>query len=173
MELALRRIHRHWWIFVVRGILFAALGIYMAFEPAGSFEALGFLFGLIILLAGITELMRIGSDRNRNTRGWHLAVGILEVVLGLVLMSHVAAGMSILRIILGVWFLFRGITMITLSLNSGLSWTVTFGAILIAIFGLLILVDPTFGSLTIILWTALAFVVNGIFNIWLGYRLKL
>jgi uncharacterized membrane protein HdeD (DUF308 family) len=44
--------------------------------------------------------------------------------------------------------------------------------VLTFIFGLLILFNPTFGDLTIIIWTAIAFIVTGLFNIAIGLMMR-
>jgi uncharacterized membrane protein HdeD (DUF308 family) len=163
---------RHWWVFLLRGILFILVGIYMACEPAAGFVALGFFVGLAILLTGLAELLRVSGDKDSGSRGWHLAIGIVDVILGVVLMGHVATGVAILRIIVGLWFLLRGITLISFSRRAGKSWLIMLGGIVTAIFGLLIIFNMAFGSLTIILFVAFAFILMGIFNAWLGYSLK-
>jgi uncharacterized membrane protein HdeD (DUF308 family) len=172
MELSVERTQRHWWVFIIRGVLFIGLGIYMIASPVGSFIALGFLFGLIIFLTGVAELIRVTRERTQGGRTWHLVLGIIDVILGIILMGHVGTSMAIMRIILGVWFLFRGFSLFSFARHAGRSWMLIAGAILIFVFGLLILFDPTFGDMTIILWTAIAFIITGIFNVWLGYRLK-
>jgi uncharacterized membrane protein HdeD (DUF308 family) len=159
-------------VFLLRGVGFALLGVYMVCEPVGSFEALGFLFGLIIFLTGVAELLRVARERTVGNREWHLLLGIIDVILGIVLMGHVAESMAILRIILGIWFLFRGISLFSFSRHGGRSFLLIAGAILVFIVGLLILFDPTFGDFTIILWTAIAFIITGLFNVMIGLRLK-
>jgi len=163
---------RHWWVFLVRGILFILVGIYMACEPAAGFVALGFFVGLVILLTGIAELLRVSGDRNSGSRGWHLAIGVIEVILGVVLMGHVATGVAILRILVGLWFLLRGISLVSFSRRTTKSWLIMLGGIVTAIFGLFIIFNMAFGSLTVIIFVAFAFIVMGIFNTWLGYSLK-
>src|SRR5471030_239000 len=113
MEIQVDRSLRHWWVFLLRGVLFILVGIYMICSPASSYAALGFMFGLIILLAGVAELLHV--SRSANNRGWHLFLGILDIILGIVLMGHIAASVTILRIIVGVWFLFRGFSLLSFS----------------------------------------------------------
>ena len=108
MELAVDRSLRHWWFFVVRGILFILLGVYMMASPATSFVALGFIFGLIILVAGVSELFHATRRGRPDNRQWHLFLGIIEILFGLVLIGHIATSVAILRIIVGIWFIFRG-----------------------------------------------------------------
>src|SRR5690242_3297721 len=96
----------HWWIFLLRGLLFILLGIYMLSSPLRSYMALSFLFGLIIILAGIAELVHAFANRHVKSWIWHLLVGIIDLVLGFILVSHLAVTMSILPFIVGIWFLF-------------------------------------------------------------------
>jgi len=163
---------RHWWVFLLRGILFMLVGIYMICSPATGFVALGFFFGLIILLTGIAELIRVSSDRTSGSRGLHLTLGIIDILLGMVFIGHIATSVAILRIIVGLWFLFRGISLISFSRHMHKSWLLTLGGIITAIFGLMIIFNAVFGSLTVIFFTAFAFIIMGIFNAWLGYNMK-
>jgi uncharacterized membrane protein HdeD (DUF308 family) len=172
MDLGIDRSIRHWWVFLIRGILFVAVGIYMIASPIASFITLGFLFGLIIFVAGVSELFHVVRDHTQAGRSWHLMLGIIDLILGSVLMSHVAAGMAILRIVLGLWFVFRGVSLFMFSRRSGSSWLLIAGAVLTFIFGLLILFNPTFGDLTIIIWTAIAFIAVGFFNIAVGLMMR-
>ena len=172
METSVDRSLRHWWFFVVRGILFILVGIYMIASPESSYVALGFIFGLIILVAGVAELFHATRPGESGSRRWHLFLGIVEVILGLVLTAHIETSVAILRIIVGIWFLVRGFSLFGFSRFMGRSWMLTVGGIIVIVFGLLIVFNPTFGDSTIILYTAIAFIINGVFNILLGYRLK-
>jgi uncharacterized membrane protein HdeD (DUF308 family) len=172
MDVIFARGVRHWWFFLIRGILFIALGIYMVATPAASYAALAFLFGLIIFIAGIVELIRVVRDNDSFNRGLHLILGVIDIILGIVLMSHIAAGETILRILVGLWFLFRGLSLFGFSSVMRRSWPVIVGGVLIIIFSLFILFNSVFGAVTIILWTAFAFVITGLMNIVLAMRLK-
>jgi uncharacterized membrane protein HdeD (DUF308 family) len=172
MEITVDRSLRHWWVFAIRGLIFIALGVYMICQPAESFVTLGFLFGLILFLTGVAELLRVTRERTQANRQWHLMLGIIDILLGIILMGHVATSMAILRIILGLWFLFGGASLLLFSRYGGRSLMLLIGAILILVFGLLVLFNPTFGDMTIILWTAIAFIITGLFNVMLGFRLK-
>lgn len=163
---------RHWWVFLLRGILFILIGAYMIASPATGFVALGFFFGLIIFVTGIAELLRVASDKSSANRGLHLALGIIDVILGVVFMVHIAAGVAILRIIVGLWFLFRGISLISFSRHLRTTWLLMLGGIVTAIFGLMIIFNVVFGSLTLVFFMAFAFIIMGVFNAWLGYNMK-
>jgi uncharacterized membrane protein HdeD (DUF308 family) len=172
MELSVDGGFRQWWLLLIRGLLFILVGIYMIASPTAGFVALGFLFGLMILLAGISELLHISNSRNAGSRNWHLGLGILEVILGIVFMSHIATSVAVLRILVGLWFIFRGIALFNYARILGASWVTKLGGVVTVVFGLLILFDVVFGALTIILFIAIGFIITGFFNVWLGYSLK-
>ncbi len=172
MEIAVDRRLRHWWIFLLRGLVFVITGIYMICSPGSSYAALGFFFGLVIFLAGVAELMHAIRDRDTTNRGWHLILGIIDILLGLILMAHVGVGIFILRVMVGVWFVFRGVSLFSFSKLTGRSWILVVGGVLTILFGLFVIFNPVFGAMTIILWTAIAFIVTGIFNIALSFMLR-
>jgi len=172
MEIAVDRRLRHWWVFLLRGLLFVVTGIYMISSPASSYAALGFFFGLVIFLTGVGELLHAVRHKQTDNRSWHLMLGIIDILLGIILMGHVSASITILRIMVGVWFLFRGVSLFSFSRITGRSWLLILGGILTFIFGLLVLFNPVFGAMTIILWTAIAFIITGLFNIVLAFMLR-
>ena len=169
--LSVDRSIRHWWVFLIRGILFILVGIYMICSPLTGYVAIGFFFGLTILLTGIAELLRAVNDKDSASRGWHICWGIIDIFLGIILMEHIATSVAIVRIIVGLWFLFRGLTLISFSRLTP-TWIITLGGILTAIFGLLIIFNASFGSMTVILFMAFAFIIMGVFNAWIGYTMK-
>jgi len=172
MEMSVDRSLRHWWVFLLRGILFIAVGIYMICSPASSYAALGFMFGLVIFIAGISELLHVYHDRSSKNRGWHLFLGIVDLILGLVLMGHISASVTILRIIVGIWFVFRGISLLSFSGFFKRSVMLAIGGAITLIFGALILFNAGFGAMTIVLVTAIAFIFTGVFNVVLGLGMK-
>lgn len=172
MEITVGRGIRLWWVFVLRGILFVLLGIYLFAAPASGLIAVGFMFGLIIFLAGIADLLRAYQDRDQSDRGWHLFTGIIDLVLGIVLMTHLGASLTVLRIVIGFYFLFRGLMIFSFRRAAQGSWWVILGALVVLLFVGMIWFNAAFGAMTIVLWIALAFVVTGILNIMLGLRLK-
>lgn len=172
MEITVDRSLRHWWVFVIRGIMFMALGVYMFASPASAYLALSFMLGLVILLAGIGELVHAYEDKGSANRGWHLFVGLVDLIIGLILMSHLAASMTVLRVIIGVYFLFRGLSILNFRRFARRPVWVLAGAVIVLLFGILVISNPVFGAATVIIWTGAAFIVTGILNVLLGIRMK-
>jgi len=144
----------------------------MLFAPIAGFAALGFLFGLAILLTGIFELLRVIRERDQGSRAWHLLLGVINIILGIILVGNIGTSEFILRIILGLWFLFSGISLMSFSRLTGPNWLLSAGGVILVIFALAIIFKPIFGAVTIDLLIAVAFIVTGLFEVMLGYRLK-
>ena len=67
------------------------------------------LFGWIIFAIGVLEIILAASNRRYITgRGWMLAGGIIEAIIGLILIFNVALSAATMPIVLGFWLLFRG-----------------------------------------------------------------
>ena len=172
MQITVAREWRHWWVFLIRGILFIGVGVYMIATPAVGFAAMGFTLGLILFVTGVAELLRVVREKSETNRGWHLILGIIDILLGLALMGHIGVSATIIRIMVGLWFLFRGISMAWFSSFGQRSWVLTLGGIVIILVGLFVLFDAAFGAITVVLLTAMAFIIMGIMNISLAMRMK-
>ena len=172
MEITVDKSLRHWWFFLIRGILFVVTAIYMLASPTTSFIALGFMFGLIIFISGVSELLHSIREHGAGNRSWHLFLGLINVILGLVLMVHIIASMDILRIIVGISFVISGLSLFRVSSLIKEAWIFILGGVLVLLFGLLFLFNPTFGDMTLILWTAIAFILTGVFNIFFGIKMR-
>jgi len=172
MEITVDRSIRHWWVFVLRGAGFFFLAIYLLGSPENALQIMGYLFSLAILFAGLTEIFHAYNDKYSTVRSWHWIIGIVDIILGFILFSHVGTSVAILRIVLGLYILFRGISILSFRQSFGRNWWVTIGGLIVFIFGLIVLFNGAFGNMTMVTWSAIAFLVMGLLNILLGLRLK-
>ena len=77
---------RHWWLYMLCGILCVAAGIAVFIFPMESYMTMGLLFGILMLLVGTTQLVVASSSGNYLTmRGYVIVGGILDVILGVFL----------------------------------------------------------------------------------------
>jgi uncharacterized membrane protein HdeD (DUF308 family) len=140
--------------------------------PGRSYMALSLLFGAIILVAGVAELIHAYGNRHDSGWGWRLFAGIIDLILGIILVSNIEVSMRVLPFVMGIWFLFRAVSLFTFATVVRPSLWVIIGGILTTLFALLVMFNPVFGAMTIVVWTAIAFIIAGIFNLVLGFRLK-
>lgn len=159
---------RYWWLLLAVGLLLLAVGILIFLFPARSYLELSMLLGWVILLAGILEVVLSATNRHFITgRGWMLAGGIIEMILGLVLIFNVALAATMLPLLLGFWLLMRAFSTIGLGSDmrtleiSGAGWTILMG-ILLLIYSLWILFQPVgVGTSAVIVWVGITMLFAG------------
>lgn len=109
---------KHWYLPLIVGIIFIALGILVLFTPMESYLALAFIFSISFLVSGISEIIFAISNRKQMEGwGWNLSIGILTVLLGIVLINNPAISIVTLPFVVGFVVLFRSIMAISTSLD--------------------------------------------------------
>ena len=109
--------------------------------------------------------------------GWTLTSGIVDLAIGIYLMAYPAVTMVSLPYILGFWLMFAAFYLLGASFdlrNLGIAnwgWLL-FGGLLTMMCAFLILYHPAAGVASIITWSGIAFLVGGIFNFVLAFKLK-
>ena len=170
---------RYWWLMLLIGIALFVLGILVFVYPAQSYVSMAVLFGWVILAAGILEVvLSASSDHFVTGRGWMLAGGVIQIILGLILVFNVALSAVTLPIVLGFWLLFRGFSTIGLGGDmramgiSGAGWTIV-GGVLLLLCALWMLFQPlVFGTAFVVVWLGVALLFAGVSAMALSFQLR-
>ncbi|MDJ0955429.1 MAG: DUF308 domain-containing protein [Arenicellales bacterium] len=162
-----------WWAFLVRGILAAGLGIVALFWPKATLVLLIRLVGIFVLFDGVVGL--VGALRARNI-GSYLVPGLVTVAVGVILLFWPDVTGRWLLIILGVWALFQGTVLFLAGRQAdpndpdrGL--TIAMGSV-VAVIGLILVIWPGTGVVTISWIIAIVALLVGAFFIFLAMRLR-
>lgn len=164
-----KRMVKYWWLLLLTGIALFVLGILIFIFPTQSYIGMSVVFGWVILISGIFQVVLSAVNRHFVTgRGWMLAGGIIEIVIGLILIFNTALSAASLPIFLGFWLMFRGFSAIGLGgdMNAmeipGSGWTMTSG-ILLLLCSLWILFQPlVIGTAAVIIWVGISLLFAGI-----------
>ena len=89
---------------LVAGIIMLLLGVFIWFNPFGTMLALAFYLGIGFVLAGGFYIMSSIDIKS----GWYLLVGVLDLIVGLILMANLGVTAASLPIILALWCLTGG-----------------------------------------------------------------
>lgn len=170
---------RHWWLLLITGIALIAVGVVVFAFPEQSYMGMALMFGWLILLSGILQIALASMSKHFVTgRGWMLAGGIIEVVLGLILIFNISLSAASLPIFLGFWLMFRGFSAIGLGGDlsamgvPGSGWTVASGVLLL-LCSLWILFQPlVFGTTAVIIWVGISLLFAGIAACSLAIQLR-
>ena len=169
---------KHWYIPAIVGSIFIVVGIYTFASLATSYVALSILFSLSFLFSGISEIVFSLTNRNEmDNWGWVLAFGILTTVIGGLLLSNPAVSMATLTFYVGFLILFRSISALSFSLDLKDYGIGDWGALMALgviglIFSIIMIWNPAFAGMTIVIWTGLAFITTGIFSLYMAFKLK-
>ena len=134
---------------LIAGIVMLMLGGIIWFNPFGTMLALAFYIGLGFVLAGCFYIMSSMGIKS----GWYLLVGVLDLLVGFILMSNLGVTAASLPIIVSLWCLTVGVIQIfgafeIKRLGFPWGWSLIMG-ILGIIFGLIILAYPLVGAIAI------------------------
>lgn len=174
-----KRAVRYWWLLLIIGIALFVVGILIFVYPTQSYLGMSLVFGWLMLFSGILEVVLSSANKHFITgRGWMLAGGIIEIILGIVLIFNVALSAATLPIFLGFWLMLRGFSAIGLGgdMNAmevpGSGWTV-FSGILLVLCSLWILFQPlVFGTTAVVIWVGISLLFAGIAACSLSIQLR-
>jgi uncharacterized membrane protein HdeD (DUF308 family) len=168
---------RHWWVPVIRGIAAIVFGVIAFTHPRLAAVTLLLFFGAWVLIDGIFRVMgSIGHRASDPDWGWHLVIGIIGIVVGL--LTFHAPGITALALVIYVaaWALMVGASEIVMAFKmrreiKGEWFLILMGLVSIA-FAVLLLWNPAAGAAALIWLIAWYAVVLGILAIFFGFRLK-
>ncbi len=169
---------KNWWVSLVLGIMFVVVALWLMFQPGDGYAALVVVFSICMFISGILEVVFAAINREILPGwGWYLACGIIDVILGLVLICFPFVTAMVIPFILAFWIMFRGFTAVgyAMDLNrfgvKGWGWYLVFGVLAI-ICSLSIIWQPTAGALASVYIVAFAFLFMGFFRIMLAFDLR-
>lgn len=169
---------KHWYVPAIIGVLLIVFGIYIFTTPLETYGTLTMLFSLSFLFSGIAETFF--SVQNRKIIegwGWYLTGGIFNSVIGLMLLSRPEISAFTLPLVVGFTLMFRSIQGLGFSFElknyGSLKWgNLAIASILGLVFSIILLFNPIFTGISLVVMTALAFIFSGITGIVLGFQLK-
>ncbi len=175
---AIRSSISHWYIIFLIGIIYLGLGLMVMLRPEASLIALDTLLGICFLIAGGIEIVfSITNRREIHHWGWPLVLGIVTILIGVLFLSNPQFSILLITLTLGFLVLFRSIAAVTFSLElkqyGARFWSVLMGiAILGIFFAFTLLMSHMLGSDRVVLWTWLALLSAGLYNMVLSLRLR-
>jgi uncharacterized membrane protein HdeD (DUF308 family) len=121
----------NWGWMIVQGVVSMLAGVIALIWPGVTALALLFVVAFWAIVLGISEIGGGFASRKRgsNAWGWTLAVGLLNVVFGVVLLIWPASGILALVWLVGIFTLAGGLTLIMLALRVRSATKSTAGAL--------------------------------------------
>ena len=175
---SLKKTIKHWYIPLLVGIFFIVVSVVSFAWPASSLLALSLLFAISFLLGGFSEIVFSLANREQlDNWGWSLAFGIVTSIVGVLLMLNPALSITTLAFYIGFVVLFRSISTIGFAMDIKKYGSKNWGALLgLGIIGTIVsfilIWNPIFAGLSVVILIALSFLFAGLFNIFLSFQLR-
>jgi len=161
-----------WWLALLIGAVSIVAGIIVILKPSHSLSTLAVIFGIFILVDGIVELVAALSGDAQN-RGLLAVIGALSVIAGVLLIRHPLGGVKAVALLLGIWLIAAGVVrfVAALAFPGDRVWRI-FAALVLAVFGVVIVSSPHIGYATLALIAGICFICYGIGMLAVGWAMR-
>jgi uncharacterized membrane protein HdeD (DUF308 family) len=158
----LRALAAEWWLALLIGALSVVAGIIVILKPSNSLSTLAVVSGIFILVDGIVELVAAVRADTQN-RGLLAVIGALSVIAGVLLIRHPLGGVKAVALLLGIWLIAAGVVRFVgaFAAPDHRLWRISV-ALVLAIFGIVIVSSPDIGYATLALITGVCFICYGL-----------
>ena len=163
----IKNLVKNWWLLLIAGAVYILLGFLIWNHPGETLLLAAIYIGVALLFSGVSMvILSIGERDGLKNWGWYLATGLIDILLGAVFVFNPIASAVTLMLLVGIWFMFRGIIEFVNSFDlksKGVSnwWLNLIGGIAIAGFGFIIISKPLAGSLAVVSLISFAFWIKG------------
>ena len=167
----------NWWALLLRGLLAIAFGVLTWTQPGISLAALVLLFGVFALADGVLGIWTAISGRRDNAHWWVLLLwGLVSAAVGILSFVYPAVTTIALLYFIAIWAVIIGVLQIIAAVRLRKEikgeWLLGLAGFASVVFGVLLLVHPGAGVLTV-LWLIGAYaVLTGILLVVLAFKVK-
>lgn len=152
-------------------------GLWLWSQPTLGYEVLSMLLGWMLILFGVVQLI-VSNNVKRKVRGWGwwLAGGVIDILIGFILVGNLSFSETVLPFFFAFIFLYKGISNLAsafaMTSTHRYWWVYLINGLLLLVLGFLFLSMPFMATFSIVFLCAAAFLYWGITLILFGYSLR-
>lgn len=156
---------------IVVSALMICLSLFLMFKPLESLELFTVIFSIIILLSGLGYLVSYFTvSKESRLFSIDLLMGLVTIISGIMLLIYKKDVINIFPVILGMWIIISNLFKLQLSINLSLFFdnsylTFILIAILMIIFGLILIINPFASFMTITVTAGILLLVTEVINL--------
>ncbi len=167
---------RTWWVFLVGGIASVIFGVLAFSQPMTAWLVVAVFFAAAILVDGAFNV--VGSIKHRDKDGWWimLLMGVLGVVVGGYALLNPLVSMKAFILLVAFEAFIAGVFLVMLGYKvraaTEREWILYLAGGLSVLFGILVIVNPAMGGLSVILMIATWAIIMGVLKIIFAFKVK-
>ncbi len=167
---------RTWWVFLVGGLASVVFGIFAFMSPGIALLVLSMFFAAAILVDGASNI--VGAVQHREKDGWWimLLIGILGVVAGGYALLNPPLSMMAFILLVAFEAILLGVFLLMLGYKvrkaTSREWILYVTGALSLLFGILVIMNPAAGSVSIVYLIAGWALVVGALKVLFAFRVK-
>jgi len=149
------------------GVVTLILGLIVALHPSGSLNVIAVLLGILMIVSGLFNLIRVFDPRELH-RVWLGVAGLLFVVIGVILIRHLHLTRAIIGLVIGITWIVQGLAALIGGISGGVregrAWWIFFGVVSLAA-GIVVTATPASSVNVLATLLGIWFIIMGICEI--------
>ncbi len=168
----------YWYFSLLAGILLVGVGLWAIIFPRHSIIAVAIVFALTFLIVGLFEtVFAISNRKGMINWGWGLALGIINLLIGILLLANPGISALTLAFYADFVILFQSLSAIIIAFDLKnyriLQWGNLFALGMTGlIIAILLLLNPNFTNVVIVVFLGLSLIIDGVISIYFSLKLK-
>jgi uncharacterized membrane protein HdeD (DUF308 family) len=168
---------RNWWAVLIRGIVAVLFGLLALFVPGLTLRVLIALFGAYVLVDGIFAIIAaVRAIEQRRSFGLLLFEGVVSIIAGVLTFFYPGLTALVLLYFIAAWAIITGIAEIVQAVEMRRvirnEWLLILGGVASVLFGILLILFPGTGALTLVWLIGIYAIIFGGALIGLSLRLR-
>lgn len=160
------------WGGLILGVLFILISLLSFNNPGGSLSAIVIFFAILAIINGIFSI--VVRNQIKNMTGLRatafLILGIIELILGIILLFNLSAGILALTYVFAFWFIADSVRNLFFldharTFGNGHYWLTLIVNLIGVLVGIMLFFDPIVSAFTISFLIGFYFMLIGIFYI--------
>ncbi len=177
MNATLKVARHNWWVLLVRGILALLFGIIALADPLIVLLAFIYVFAVYAILDGITTIVVSLQERSFLRTWWMLLLeGIVGIIFGILVLAWPVKTALVLLYLVAIWALATGVLKVSAAFvvpgSARQRWGLGLAGLLSILFGLILIIHPGAGLLTVLWLVGIFAIVFGVSLIIYAFQVR-
>lgn len=162
-----------WQLELLVGLVTLALGVILTLHPSTSLNVIYVFIGILLIVGAVFHFVR-ALDRGEEHRAWVAIAGLLELVIGVVMIRHLNLTQAVVGLLIGLAWIVQGVVALlsgAMTKMVGRGWVIFFGVISLAA-GIVVVSVPERSVTALATLLGIWFIVMGILELIGGFVLR-